>query len=257
MGIASPPLASTRRRVGRTVAFGLLTSLLVLFTDGRGSAPVSAQAPARLFVYIHTDVKSAALEKSLRARLPTFAVTVFGRFKDFEDAFLASRPDAVLASGPLLQLLKLPPALQGQRSGKDFENYVLLSTAGTPPLVPPLGQRTLGVVDLLGRTGTQQFVTNLLKAPDIKLKRVTKQEDLLSLLQFGAADAVLLPASSVKTFTERSRLRLQSRELTDARVSLTGVAVVNANLRALIVKQLQSLDGDTNRAIGVEGWVAR
>jgi hypothetical protein len=73
-------------------------------------------------------------------------------------------------------------------------------------------------------------------------------------LQFSAADAVLVPASAVKSVTERSRLSLKVREIPDARVGLPAVGVLNTKVRDLMVKQVQALDGETNRTLGVEKW---
>jgi hypothetical protein len=217
------------------------------------AAPASgAESRPTLYVYVHTDTKSATLEKSLQDRMPSLIVTVFGRFRDFEEAMTTRRPDAVVALQPLLASQNVPIALQGLRGEHDSEPYVLLSPG--PSLEGPLSGKVIGVVDLLGRDGTQQFVTKLLKTPDLKLKRVTKMEDLLPLLQFSAADAVLVPAAAVKSVTERSRLPLKVREIADARVGLPAVGVLNVKVKDLMVKQVQSLDGETNRTLGVDKW---
>ena len=151
-------------------------------------------------------------------------------------------PDAVLGLGSFAMTMGL-----AEMGGKD--------RARRQPWIPlALGGKVIGVVDLLGRDGTQDFVTKLLKTPDLKLKRVTKMEDLLPLLQFSAADAVLVPAASVKSVTERSRLPLKVRELPDAHVGLLAVGILNGKVRYLAIKQIQALDGDTNRTLGVERW---
>lgn len=230
------------------LALTLYLGVLLPVAFGGDDAP-------RLFVFLHTDLRSAALERTLRARLPALNVTVFGRFRDFEEACTTSRPDAVVALGPLLVQQRLGVQLQGVRAGKDWESYSLLSTGPSPPSAG--GARTVGVVELLGRSGTQEFVAALLRNLEIKLKRVTKQEDLLALLQFAAADAVLLPSPAAKAFMERSKMPLRVSELPDARVGLPGVAVLNAGVRDVVVRQILGLDPETNRALGVERWVQR
>jgi hypothetical protein len=234
---------------GIRFAWALLGALIImcLVAPARG-----ADARPTLYVYVHTDTKSATLEKALQDRMPSLTVTVFGRFRDFEEAMTSRRPDAVVALQPLLASQNVPVALQGMRGEHDSEPYVLLSQGSV--LEGSLSGKVIGVVDLLGRDGTQQFVTKLLKTPDLKLKRVTKMEDLLPLLQFSAADAVLVPAAAVKSVTERSRLPLKVREIPDARVGLPAVGVLNTRVKDLMVKQVQALDGDTNRTLGVEKW---
>lgn len=239
--------------IGSSISRALFAALIVLAL----LAPPAGAADPRpsLYVYVHTDTKSATLEKALQDRLPGVGVTVFGRFRDFEEAMTSRRPDAVVAFGPLLASQNVPVALQGLRGEHDWEPYVLLSNGAA--LEGPLSGRTIGVVDLLGRDGTQEFVTKLLKTSDLKLKRVTKMEDLLPLLQFSAADAVLVPAAEVKSVTERSRLPLKVRELPEARVSLPAVGVLNGKARDVVTKQIQGLDGETNRTLGVDRWRGR
>ena len=123
-------------------------------------------------------------------------MTVFGRFRDFEEAVARAQPDAVLALQPLLATLSVTPTLQGLRGDRDWEPYVLMSEEGAAEGGP--AARVVGVVDLLGRTGTQQLVARLLGNPSVELRRVTKLEDLLPLLQFSAAQAVLVPDSAAK-----------------------------------------------------------
>jgi hypothetical protein len=227
---------------------------LFLACLGLGRAFAAEPRPA-VYVYVHTDTKSAMLDKTLQDRMPSVTVTVFGRFRDFEEAMTGRRPDAVLALQPLLASQNIPVALQGFRSDQDWEPYVLLAPRAN--LEGPLGRKVIGVVDLLGRDGTQQFLTTLLKADTLKLKRVTKLEDLLPLLQFSAADAVLVPAAAVKSITERSRLTLGVREIPEARVGLPAVGVLNVKVRDLVAKQFQALDAETNRVLGIERWRGR
>jgi len=228
----------------------LLLALVILWPGS-----VGAEARPTLYVFLHTDVKSTVLEKALQAGLPDLSVTVFGRFRDFEQALSARPPDAVLALQPMLEARKLSAALRGIEQGRDVEPYVLMSVGS--PLAGSLAGRTIGVVDLLGRADTQTFVLALLKAPDTHLKLVTKLEDLLSLLQFAAADAILVPARIVKSFTERSRLSLQVRALPDVVVGRPAVAVLAPSARAAVVRGIQRLDAATNQLMGVESWRER
>jgi hypothetical protein len=219
------------------------------------AATAADEARPSVYAFLHTDTKSATLARSLKDKLPGLEVTVFGRYRDFEEAMSSHRPDAVLALQPLLGSQKVPVVLQGVRGDQDWEPYVLLATG--PAVDGSLAGKLIGVVDVLGREGTQDFVTKLLKTSDLKLKRVTKMEDLLPLLQFSAADAVLVPAGAVKSVTERSRLPLKVRELPDARVGLPAVGVLNAKVRAVLVQQIQGLDTETNKTIGVDRWKGR
>jgi hypothetical protein len=245
---AAPPRRPRRRRA-RVAAIVALAALLV---GGIVSRIAAADRPS-LYVFLHTDVKSTVLERTLQVKLPELEVTVFGRFRDFEAALAAKPPDAVLALEPLLASRSLKASLRGVSNGDKSQRFVLLS-AGAAPLDGALSGRTIGVVDLLGRTETQTFAARLLKTPDVRIKLVTKLEDLLSLLQFSAADAILVPASMVKPFTERSRLSLHVRELPDAVVGRASVAVLSTEPRAAITRAIQHLDTATNKMMDLDGW---
>ena len=251
-----PPTTRRRSLLGLAGLVWLLAAGLPGAPPGALPAQAHAQAaPPSLFVYLHTEVKSSALEKALRQALPGLEVTVFGRFRDFEEAIANRKPDAVLALQPLLATLALPPVLQGMRGDRDWEPYVLISEESAAEGEPT--NKVVGVVDLLGRTGTQQLVSKLLGNPTVELRRVTKLEDLLPLLQFSAAGAVLVPGSAAKSISERSRLRLRVHNLPDARVGLPALGVWKAQYRAFFVRQLQAVDAATLRMLGLDKWSAR
>ena len=114
--------------------------------------------------------------------------------------------------------------------------------------------KTIGVVDLLGRDGTQSFLNGLLKATDVKIKRVAKIEDLLPLLEFSAADGIVLPSSMLGRLMERTRLVIKTRELPGDPVGLPGVAVLNPVVRDVVIRSFQQLDAPTKRLLGIDAW---
>jgi len=203
-------------------------------------------------VFLQLDVKSSVVEKSLQEKLPDLAITVFGRFRDFEDGLANGRPDALLTGLPALTLKGKKPVLQGQRNGKTTETYVLAVV--NQSLDGPFSGKTIGVVDLLGREGSQAFVSRLLKTSDVKVKRVAKIEDLLPLLEFSAADGVVLPTIMLPRLLERTQLPVKSRELTDEPVGLCAVAVDNPATRDIVIKAFQRLDSMTKRLLSIDSW---
>jgi hypothetical protein len=208
-----------------------------------------------LDVFLPVDVKSGVIEKALQAHMPGLHVVVFGRFRDFESALASHRPDAILALEPLLMAQHVPAALRGYAEGHDAERYLLVSARA--PLVGSLSGKTVGVVDFLGRDDTQKFMAAALKTPDVRTKLVTKQEDLLSLLTFSAADAVLIPAAAVKTFAELSRLVFHVRDVPGLQVGLAAVGILRPESRPAVIRAIESLDAVTNRMLGIDLWKAR
>ena len=233
----------------------VLTLVLGGLVGGRAVPDARADERPTLAVFLPADVKSGVIEKALQSHLPGLSVVVYGRFRDFELELTGHRPDAVMALEPLLVAQHIPAVLRGFSEGRDSEKYVLLS-AGSP-LEGSLGGKTIGVVDFLGRNDTQTFMAAALKTPDVRTKLVTKQEDLLSLLQFSAADAVLIPTTAVKTFAERSRLVFHVREVPGLLVGRAAIGVLRPAARAAVIRAIEGLDGVTNRMLGVDAWRGR
>jgi len=239
-----------------TLARRLGPALLVAGAVAVASPPTRAQAGRPVVhVFLQLDAKSSVVEKTLQARLPGIAITVFGRFRDFDEAGTTSRPDAVLSIGPVLEARGIKPALQGTRGGKPTEAYLLASVG--QPLEGALSGKTIGVVDLLNREGTQAFINSLVKSANVKIKRVAKVDDLLPLLEFSAADAIVLPSSMLARFIERTRLSVKTRELPGAQVGLPAVAVLNPAVREQVVAAFQKLDSSARTLLGIDDWSAR
>jgi hypothetical protein len=203
-------------------------------------------------VFLQLDTKSSVVEKTLQQHLPELGIVVFGRFRDFEEGLTNGRPDAVLSITLVLEQRGKMASLQGRRGGKSAEPYLLASV--NQPLEGSLAGKTIGVVDLLGRDGTQTFLNGLLKATDIKIKRVAKIEDLLPLLEFSAADGIVLPSSMLDRLLERTRLVIKTKELRGGPVGLPAVAVLNPAVRDVVVRSFQELDAPTKRLLGIDSW---
>jgi hypothetical protein len=236
------------RGAAATLAFLVAAAVLPTKTGAQDARPT-------LFVFLQLDVKSSALEQALQKQLPGLALTVFGRVRDFQDSVATKNPDAVMAIASLLELDHTKAALQGVRGGKEWEPYLLVTTASGPPAA--WTGKTIGIVDLLGRDATQTFAQTAIGSNDVKVKRVAKIEDLLPLLEFSAADAVLVPASAVKRLTERTRLPLTVRDLPNARVGLPALAIRNEKSRSTVIQAVQKLDSETRSLMGIDSWSAR
>jgi hypothetical protein len=246
-----------RRRVLRLLAGAALGAAVASVAPGAPAPAALAQAARpKLYVYLHTATKAAVFDKLVQDRLPKLEVTVFKRFGDFEQAMTESPPDAVLALRPLLDAQKLAPAVQAERAGKQTEPYVLLYVQPEMKTADLKG-KTVAVLDLLGRDGTERLAGKVLGgAAGAKIKRVTKMEDLLSNLQLAAAHAVLVPARMLDIFQKRTELELHARELPGAELGLPAVAVLNAGAKAKIIEQVQQLAADINGVLGVDRWRA-
>jgi len=218
----------------------------------RSRKAVAQSAKPVVHVFLQLDAKSSVIEKSLQQQLPALSITVFGRLRDFEERLATAHPDAVLSIDPVLRQHGEKVSLQGYRGGKSVEPYVLASV--NQALDGPLEGKTIGVVELLGRDGTQTFVNGLVKATNLRIKRVAKIEDLLSLLELSAADGIVVSSAMLATLVERTRLVIKTRELPDGAVGLPAIAVLNPAVREIVIRSFQQLDAPTKRLLGVDAW---
>jgi hypothetical protein len=205
-------------------------------------------------VFVQGDTTPALLEKSLQQQLPELSITAFSRYGDLEDASAAARPDALLASPPVLQQRGARPVLQGTRGGKAQEPWLLVSV-GAP--LESVSGKTIGAVDVMGRNGTQAFVAELLKANDVKVKRVVKSEDLLPLLEFNAADGVVIPGSSLARLVERTQLAIKTKEVSGGPIGLPALAIFDQTKKAAITSAFLRLDDANKKRLGIDGWSMR
>jgi hypothetical protein len=217
------------------------------------TAPVETQADgaSSLHVYVPLDVPARALEKMLGANLPGVAITVFGRYKDFEKAIERDHPDAVISLRPVIEYRKLAPVLQASAGGKASETYVAMSVGD----IGGLAGKSIGAVDLMGRKETTSFFAQRLAMSDLKLTLVTKTEDLLPLLQFQTAQAVVLPQRSVAALRKKSNLDLRTNGLPSIEVGLPALAITSPR-GAAIRDSVRKLPKELNQMIGVDQWQA-
>ncbi len=231
--------------------FLLLCALGVVV--GALALPGLAQVKPRLFVFVPSEYKPRLLQKELQGTMPSLEVTVFGRTRDFLRGVQDQSPEAVMAPTPVLESLGLSASVQGLREGARDEAYVLVSI--DRPLSPEeLAGQTVGAYGLLRRKEMKSFCGKLLSTGKQKVKTVTKFADLLPLLQFEAAAAVILPKRYAILLTAKSQLKLVVSDLKGGRVGLPGVALDGPGARDTVVSALESMDKNTRKNLGVDAW---
>lgn len=201
----------------------------------------------KLLVFVHVAVKQHALQGMLQSGLRGIDVTAVGRIGDFERT-LKSGIDAVLSTPPVLSAFRLNAKLRGVRGGRTEERYSLVGVNTEPDVVRIA---SVGALDLLGRDGTNAFVRQLLGASP-HVERVSKVEDLLSLLQMQRVNAILLPSRLFAEIKAASNLALVQKEL----VQLVGLPAVapTTPAGAQILAAIASMPTALSKTLGVDSW---
>jgi hypothetical protein len=202
---------------------------------------------SKLLVYLHLVMKQRALQSALEGALRGVEVTAVGRIADFDRA-LAAGQDAVLSLPVVLAARGLTSKLQGTYKGSIDETYVL---GAVDQAVSAASVKSIGVLDLLGRSETNDFVFQLVESRP-KVERVTKVEDLLPLLQMQRVECICLPERLFQELRGMSRMNLVRTELRK-RVGLPSVGSV-AGRGSDIVAAVRSMSGDVSKSMGVDAW---
>ena len=204
----------------------------------------------KIYVFYPSMAKPNAVQAALQAKLAGNDVTVFGRLADFTAMVGQNPPDVIVAPKILAdQFVAFKPFLKGTRKGATHEPAILISTK--PINTGAMASVNLGVVGLLERSSMNSFVQGVVGALP-KLKIVTKVEDLLPLLTFGSADAILVGEGQVEEIKGRSQASLQTTPLESGTIGLV-VAAAKGDA-AKLESGLKGLGAAEKKMLGVDAW---
>src|SRR5262249_25489739 len=128
------------------------------------------------------------VERTLSQSMRGIEVRTFASVAELKTAMNAQTPDAVFGPPSALQQAGLVPSLLGTTGQK--VGYSVASFRSDLSR-EQLSTVTLGALEESGKKATEQRVNQLIGGK-AKLRRVQKVEDLLPLLQFKMADAIVV-----------------------------------------------------------------
>lgn len=232
--------------IGR-ITQSLIRLLLPLLMSMISSSVIAAS----MYVYVPTEMRANAIEKNLNQTCPEIKIKAFGRVKDFHNQVELSTPDAILT---LLPTMKSHQAyslkLHGEKEGSSKEPYIFVSLDKAID-IENLNNVRMGVVDIMGRKPMKAFLNGIFNTK-VKLKRVTKQEDLLPLLTFKSVDAIFIPESTFLELSEKTNQNLVRTPL-DVQIGLASTAAISSNADEIIAC-VQSFPKKINEILGVDQW---
>ncbi len=208
-----------------------------------------------LFVLSTSLTKPNVIEKDLGGKVKTAPVKVFARFSDFKAMVQKEKPDAVIA--PLLAIKELglqgDVKAQGLIGGKDKQAMVLVSLdPGIDLSAKPDAQ--IGVLDIAGRSAMRIVLVDA-AGEKSKIKLVTKLEDLLPMLTFKSADAVLVTVQDYEELKGRTQAKLVSTPLNGVALGAVAVAALpGGGAPDKVVNEVKALSKKDLKMLGVESW---
>jgi hypothetical protein len=206
----------------------------------------------KLYVFYPNPLPSYITQQKLKDILPGADVMVFGRYGDFARRVATDGPNVLLTKAPVIrQLENYKIRYQGIRKGDTAEPYVFLSVGKTPDPADAAGV-SVGIYDILGRKGMAEFLGNYFKPPP-QAERVSQMEDLLQLLTFNMAEAILIPEFYVNYFKEISNQKFVITPVPDMKVSIIAAAVKNG-CSSEILEKFREVKNEIKVLLEVEDW---
>jgi len=206
-----------------------------------------------LYVFIPSKLRPVVMQEKLLQACPGIDIMVFGRHKDFANQVKANSPDAILTKIPVIENIGgYAVCLKGGRGGSADELYILLSV--NKKVEPAnIGKLKIGVFDILGRKKMKTFIGKFFN-PVPKLKRVSKMEDLLQLLTFNMADAVLTPENTAPYFKEISNLNFVTTPVPDMKTEIVSLAQKDGTAASKTIEAIKKMDAKTMALLEVDTW---
>jgi hypothetical protein len=208
-----------------------------------GPAPRHTPNPS---LYI---VGRKGIERSLAQSMHGIEVRAFGTVNELRTAMSTQMPDAIFGAPSAIQQAGFTPSMVGTTSARG--GYAIASFR--PDITrDQLGSITLGTVEESGKKATEQRVNQLIGGK-AKLRRVQKVDDLLPLLQFKMADAIVVRDAQLAQIKSRTKQTLHT-------ISLTGpgetraVAFTDGGRRSVVERALLDLAPEARAQLGVEKW---
>lgn len=231
--------------IRRIIAFQLLSVFLIS----------NVFAVEKIYVFFPSNINSQSMQNTMTDLIKGVNITVFGRYNEFISRIKSEPPDAVITKTMLIkeQLGEYEILLNGERKGKTVESFVILSTEGQFNADSVNTETVIGVLDIMGRTGMNSF-SKLFFPIQPKLKRVSKLEDLLSLLSFDLIAGIMVEDIFTDYFKTTSQLQFNTTPLKNANTGIIAFAIKKGGNAEKTVLYLKNNEKKICDLFSIEKW---
>ena len=184
---------------------------------------------------------------------PSHAI-VFGRIKDLEATIPTAPGAAIIAFAPLFDYVPgYKSVLLGKNKNVVGEKYFIVASSREVTKENVAGKK-VGIIDLLYKGLLSNFVKDQFNV-DIKfLKRVNKEEDLLTMLGLEAVDAIIVSSSQYNEIRSNTKLPLIIVATSINNIGFAVCAAKEGKINVALKKALLKSSNTLLREIGVDSW---
>lgn len=228
------------------------TSFLIVFFSWL--LPVLPSFASELmYVFFPSTTRAKIMQEKITTLCPNISVVVFGRQRDFSKSLISDPPNFILAPALVVDnSAQYQSVLKAFRDDLTDQIYYLVSINASIPINKLSGKR-LGAVALLDAKNMSKFLGEKLKS-ELRIKRVTKIEDLLPLITFNAVDAIFVSESDLDFLRGKTELNLIAQKTT-IRLGLATLAEnPNAREPKESISCVSRFNSELNSMFGVHKW---
>lgn len=213
-----------------------------------------AWCQTRLLVCVPGKQNTQLLQIGFDTLIGPKKAVVVGRIKDL-DALLQANPDAAIISNRVF--FNYAPgysiALVGKKKTEESEKYFIVA-ASKEISTRPVSERKVGIVDFLIKDQLFQFIQDQFNHPITLLKRVNKEDDLLTMLGMEAVDEIIVSASQYDDILSNTKLPLTVVASSRHLIGFTVCAVKEGKGNPDLIRKLQKAPVPLLRELGIDSW---
>lgn len=179
---------------------------------------------------------------------------VFGRIKDLEATIPKMPQAAIIAFGPLFDYLSgYKSVLAGKNRKMSGEKFFII-TASKDITKENIAEKKVGIIDLFFKTHLPLFIKDQFNLEIKSLKKVNKEDDLLTMLGLEAVDAIIVSSEQYKEILSNTKLPLSVLAISRSDVGFATCAAKEGKIDPAIKKALLKSSGILLREMGVDSW---
>ena len=179
---------------------------------------------------------------------------VLGRIKDLE-ALLPENPDAaIISSGVFFNYVPgYASVLTGKKKKQADEKFFIVA-ASKEISKETISEKKVGVIDFLIKDRLLKFIHDQFGVSITSLKRVNKEDDLLTMLGMEAVDAIILSESQYNDILSNTKLPLTIVATSENNVGFAVCAAKEGKMDSALTRALLKAPAPILKELGIDSW---
>jgi hypothetical protein len=211
-------------------------------------------AQTDLFVCLPGKQNTLVLQNYFDTLLGSSRAVVFGRIKDLE-ATLSKSPQApIIAFGPFFDYLQgYKTILVGKYLKMSGDKFYLIA-ASKEITRENIADKKVGIIDLFCKQHLPLFIREQFNIDIKSLKKVTKEDDLLTMLGLEAVDAIIISSEQYREILSNTKLPITIVATSKNDVGFAVCAAKEGKIDPALKKTLLKSPNALLRELGIDSW---